>query len=190
VAGAGRVKLAAIVLAAGRSARFGADKRLAELRGKPLIAHVFNALDSFDFAQKIAVLRPDDPIEALVRRHGVMPVVNPRAGEGMGTSLACGVAALDAVDGAFIVLADMPDIPGAIFATLAGRLRDANIVVPRHGGRDGHPVLFGATCFDALKTLDGDRGGRAVIDSGRYRVARLDGVDRGILRDIDRLADL
>lgn len=196
-------RLAAVVLAAGRSRRFGGDKRLAQVRGQPLILHALAALDGFDFAQKIAVIRPDDaatknPLEDLVRRHGATPVVNPRADEGMGTSLACGIAALEAVDGAFIVLADMPDIPPGLYAELAACLAtgDADIVIPRyegwprHEGRWGHPVLFGAVCFAELKTLDGNRGARGLIDAGRYRMAFVEVDVSGILRDVDTPQDL
>lgn len=190
-------RLAAVILAAGRSRRFGGDKRLAQVRGQPLIVHALAALDGFDFAQKVAVIRPDDaatenPLGDLLRHHGVTPVVNPRADEGMGTSLACGIAALETVDGAFIVLADMPDIPSGLYAELASRLAtgDADIVIPGHEGRWGHPVLFGAVCFAELKTLDGDRGARGLIDAGRYRPAFVEVAVSGILRDIDRPQDL
>jgi molybdenum cofactor cytidylyltransferase len=195
VAGAlksGALRLAAVVLAAGCSARFGGDKRLAELHGKPLIDHALDALDGFVFAQKIVVVRSDDSAEDIVGRPGVTSVVNPRAAEGMGTSLACGIAALSDVDGVFIVLADMPDVPPGLYAELAARFAagDGDIVVPRHDGRDGHPVLFGAACFAELMALEGDRGGRKLIDAGRYRVVRIDIGDAGILRDIDRPSDL
>jgi molybdenum cofactor cytidylyltransferase len=189
---AAALKLAAVVLAAGRSRRFGGDKRLAPVRGQPLIVHALDALNGFDFAQKIAVVRPDDPIEDLVRAHGVMPVVNRRADDGMGTSLACGIAALGAVDGAFIVLADMPDIPSALYAEMAARFAagEADIVVPCHGGRDGHPVLFGARCFAELTKLDGDRGARGLVESRRYRLDTVAVDVSGILRDVDQPQDL
>jgi molybdenum cofactor cytidylyltransferase len=192
VAGPGAVKLAAVVLAAGRAERFGADKRLARFRDRPLIEWALAALAGFDFAQKICVVRDDDPIGDVARRYDIAPVVNDRAAEGMGTSLACGVAALGEVDGAFIVLADMPDIPPGLHAAMAARFAegDADIVVPRHAGRAGHPVLFGAACFTALKALTGDRGGRSLIDQGRYRTVFLDVDSGGVLRDIDRPADI
>ena len=192
MAGAGAVKLAAVVLAAGRAERFGADKRLAQLRGRPLIEWALEALDGFDFAQKICVVREDDPIDDVVRRYDVAPVVNVHAAEGMGTSLACGIAALGEVDGAFIVLADMPDIPPGLYAAMAACFAgdEADIVVPCHDGRAGHPVLFGAACFTALKALTGDRGGRGLIDPARYRVIWLDSAHTGVLRDIDQPEDL
>ena len=189
---AGALKLAAVVLAAGRSRRFGSDKRVAQVRGRPLIVHALDALNRFDFAQKIAVVRPADPIEDLVRRHGARPVVNPRAGDGMGTSLACGIAALDAIDGAFIVLADMPDIPPVLYGELAVRFAvgDADIVLPRYRGQAGHPVLFGARCFAALKDLTGDRGARTLFASQRYSKALVDVDSPGILHDVDREKDV
>ena len=186
------LKLAAVVLAAGQSRRFGGDKRFAQVRGRPLIAHALDALAGFDFAQKIAVVRPEDPIESLVRSHGVILVINPDADDGMGTSLACGIAALEGVDGAFIVLADMPDIPPALYVEMADRFAEgeADIVIPRHNGQAGHPVLFGATCFAELKGLHGDRGARALFASQRYVKAWIEVDSAGVLRDIDQQKDL
>jgi molybdenum cofactor cytidylyltransferase len=187
------MKLAAVVLAAGRSTRFGTDKLLADLDGAPLIAHALKALGGFDFARRLAVVRDaNGAMLDVLRRHAVDAVGNPRADEGMGTSIAEGIAALKEIDGAFIVLGDMPFIPPALYRRMAVRFAAgaADIVVPRHDGRTGHPVLFGAACFPELLALTGDRGGQRLIASGRFRIDPVDVDEPGILRDIDRPEDL
>ena len=178
------MKLSAIVLAAGNGHRFGGDKLRADLGGKPVIDHVLCHLQQFDFHERLAVVRPGQAIA------GIRAVENPRAEDGMGTSLALGIASLAACDGAFVILGDMPFLPAGVFAGLAQHLPQHDIVVPRHEGQSGHPVLFARTCFADLQKLSGDRGGRSLIEAEHYRVAYVDVASDGILRDIDVPEDL
>ena len=48
----------------------------------------------------------------------------------------------------------------------------------------GHPVLFGRACFDALATLRGDVGARAVLESLGERLAEVP-VDADAPLDVD-----
>lgn len=182
----GRMRISAVVLAAGAGRRFGGDKLNAGLDGKPVIRHAFDRLADFPFHEIVTVVRPGHGLHA----PGSRLVVNPNAAEGMGRSLARGIDALSPADAAFVVLADMPFLPAGIFGRLAACLPGCDIAVPRHGGQAGHPVLFSSLCFDDLKTLTGDAGARSLIHSGRYRVCFLDGEPDGVLRDIDTPADL
>lgn len=178
------MNLAAIILAAGASHRFGTEDKLqAQLGGLTVLDAAIAATDGLD--QRIVVARA--PISA---PQGVRVVINPDADAGMGGSLAIGVAALTPCDGVFVVLGDMPLIPQAVYQQLAAHLTGYNIVVPTHDGRDGHPVLFAATCFDDLRALKGDTGARHLITGGRYRVVRLEVDTEAIVQDIDTKDDL
>jgi molybdenum cofactor cytidylyltransferase len=64
------------------------------------------------------------------------------------------------------------------------------VAAPFHDGRRGHPVGFGAACFDALATLDGDAGARDVVAAHGDALVRLEVDDPGVLRDVDTAADL
>lgn len=185
-------RLAAIVLAAGSSLRFGAgDKLLADLDGRPVIDHVLDTVTGLGLGQVVVVTRGNFAgLAHLQSDDRLTVVINTRADDGMGVSLATAVAALVDCDGAFVVLADMPFLPSALFHDLAGGLDGHDIVVPYHVGQPGHPVLFGRACFDDLRALDGDRGARGLIDGGRYRVARFATDEAAIHRDIDTVADL
>ena len=185
-------RLAAIILAAGSSRRFGTgDKLLTDLDGRPVIDHVLDTVTRLGLGQVVVVTRRDFAgLTRLQYDDRLTVVVNERADDGMGVSLAAGVAALKDCDGAFVVLADMPFLPSALFLDMAECLGGHDIVVPYHEGQPGHPVLFGQVCFDDLLTLDGDRGARGLIDGGRYRVARLETDHAAIHLDIDTVADL
>ena len=180
-----------IVIAAGASRRFGPDdKLLADLDGRPLIARALDAYAALPAARKIAVTRPDSKCPDICAAAGFAIIENPRADDGMGTSIAAGVAAASDAAFALIGLADMPHInpqtPPALWQA-AGSEND--IIVPLHEGRRGHPVLFGRAHFAALAALDGDSGGRAVIAAAEP-VTELPVDDPGIHQDIDTLQDL
>jgi molybdenum cofactor cytidylyltransferase len=178
------MKLGAIILAAGASRRFGPEDKLqARLADHTVLDTAIAATEGL--GQRIVVTRA--PISAT---EGVRVVVNPDADAGMGGSLALGVASLAPCDGVFVVLGDMPLIPQALYQQLADHLNNNDIVVPTHDGRDGHPVLFAAACFNDLRALSGDTGARNLITGGRYRVARLEVGTEAIVQDIDTKDDL
>ena len=79
-----------ILLAAGAGTRFGGDKLLAPLHGKPLVLHAVDALRAA-VAEIIAVVRPGDAdLAAVLTQAGVRVAVCDQAAAGMGHSLACG----------------------------------------------------------------------------------------------------
>ncbi|WKL58374.1 nucleotidyltransferase family protein [Asticcacaulis sp. ZE23SCel15] len=176
--------LAAIILAAGASHRFGPEDKLqARLADHTVLDTAIAA--TFGLGQRLLITRAPTPVP-----EGVQVVINPDADAGMGGSLALGMASLAPCDGVFVVLGDMPLIPQALYQQLADHLTGHDIVVPTHDGRDGHPVLFAANCFDDLRALSGDKGARGLITSGRYRVTRCEVATDAIVQDIDTKDDL
>jgi molybdenum cofactor cytidylyltransferase len=186
------VKTGAVILAAGKARRFGGEKLLAALKGQPVIDHVLDAVAGFPFHAVTTVVRPDSRLPEHLKDRAVIPVVNPLADQGMGTSLAAGIAALPPVDAAFVVLGDMPAIPTGLFSRMTAAMETsaADIVVPVRDGRQGHPVLFARRCFADLTALRGDAGAKAIIRSGGYTVVPVETDDPGVLRDIDLPGDL
>lgn len=185
-------RVAGVLLAAGSSRRFGANKLLAPLAdGTPvavmaarrLIAAVPNAL---------AVVRPgDDVLAALLVEQGLQVVECTDASLGMGHSLAAGVAAADGADAWLVALADMPCIKHSTLTGLIALLNaGARLAAPFHNGQRGHPVGFAAGFRDELLALTGDAGARAVLGCHAQMLAHLDVEDPGVLADVDTPADL
>lgn len=175
-------RFSAVVLAAGASRRFGTDDKLhADFDGKPILRHVLDGLAILGLGEVLVVART--PLQ------GVNHIVNPRPDDGMGHSLALGVAALKPCDAAFVVLADMPLVVPALYREMVAVLPDHDIVVPVHNGQNGHPVLFASNCFTDLRRLSGAQGARALLRSGHYRRHRLE-AGAFILTDIDTPEDI
>ena len=199
------MKAVGLLLAAGRGTRFDAsgalDKLLADVGGVPLaIAAARRLRDAC--GDCLAVLRPgSEHLAALLAGEGIETIECADAHLGMGHSLACAARHLleqhpggdGSGDGAavavLVALADMPHIAPSTYQTLLARLRTADdIIVPRHEGRRGHPVLFGAHHLRALAGLTGDRGASGLLQT--QPVTWVDVDDAGILLDIDRPSDL
>jgi molybdenum cofactor cytidylyltransferase len=190
-----------ILLAAGRGTRFDSSGQTSKLlaaapagphAGAPLALAAARALQAV-LPQVVAVVRPvDSPLQQelhrLLREAGCTLVVNDRADEGMGGSIAAGVAATGSAAGWLIALADMP----AVAAATIGAVRDALAAgaltaAPTHQGRRGHPVGFGADLRPLLLALQGDEGARSVLAAHPPRQIPVD--DPGCLLDLDSAAD-
>lgn len=175
----------AIILAAGRSSRMGSEhKLLADWRGKPLIAHVADAIASAGLPPPVVVLgaRADDVRAALGDRPAHYVTASDYA-EGLSRSLRAGIAAVPATwSAAIICLADMPRITPALLQALATAPGD--VAIPAWAGKRGNPVRWSRQHFARLTTLEGDVGGKAVL-ADAVLLTEIEAADDGVLDDID-----
>jgi Uncharacterized MobA-related protein len=160
--------IAGVLLAAGRSTRFGGDKLLAPLHGRPVLFWSAAALAAAVDALYVVV--PSGDAARIAALAGLPAVLVEHAGRdaGMGSSIGAGVAALPpSAEAVVIALGDQPAIVPAVVARLCERWRagGAAAVVPSYRDGRGPPVLFGRASFDALRSLSGDVGARSVLDA-------------------------
>ena len=159
--------LGMIMLAAGRSRRFGdEDKRTVQLsNGRSVLESTLESVRG-TVESTLVVLRPDDLnlIDLLDAREDVSVVICQDADLGMGHSLAAGArqAIRGRFRGAFVMLADMPYVAPETLSALIRKF-DATvesegpaIIQPEHEGKPGHPVLFDRAYFEELTELTGD----------------------------------
>ena len=181
-----KLKIGALVLAAGFARRFGADKLTAPMPdGRSLIQHTLENISSA-FDEVLIVSRPESGLN--LERWPV--TLFDGAEQGMGASLAWGISRLPAWDGCLVCLADMPFIEPQTCRLLAAKLTPDAIVIPSHNGRRGNPVGFGSCFFSELTELNDERGGRKIIRRHEAAVREIPVKDPAILMDIDTPADL
>lgn len=182
-----------ILLAAGRSRRFGADKLLRPVHGRLSMVEIAASklLAVCDSALAVVGPQSNGELSERLRVAGLDPIVAPDAELGMGASLAAAVGARPNAGGWLVALGDMPAIHSESMRAVAAALRGgASIAAPVHGGRRGHPVGFAGEWFGPLSRLTGDRGGRDVIDANPDRLTSIAVDDPGVLVDIDSEGDL
>ena len=193
-----------LLLASGFGRRFDAagrrNKLLARLPdGQTLVAASARAL--CNALEHVAVVVPSRGtlLEAALSDLPVRLIRNTRAKEGMGSSIAVGIAAARVqfpdARGWLIALGDMPFVAPRTIRTVADALSsgargtgDAAIVAATYDGRRGHPVAFGSDLGDELVALSGDSGASELLRSHPVRL--VDCSDSGVLRDIDTPGDL
>ena len=184
-----------VVLAAGRSSRFGAGRhKLAQpLGASSVLAQTLAcALASqlrtvvVTTAAFVDVARSSVATRDIV----VLPEVAAERAPtlGMGTSIAAGVNASADSDGWLVLPGDMPLIRPATLLAVARAIDNHPVAYAQHGGRRGHPVGFAAELYTELSGLSGDEGARRII--ARYPAFAVDVDDPGILVDIDTEDDL
>lgn len=188
-------KVAAVVLAAGRSTRFVRNKMIEPIDGEAMVARVV----------RIAAASGTDPVivvtgheatrvaEAL-QGHHVKVVHNRAYDEGLSTSLQVGIrAAPPESDGALILLGDMPGIQAGDISMLLARFAVAGreaICVPVKDGRRGNPVLWGAAYFPEMMAIRGDIGAKELVARHADKVCEVPAESNGIFADVDTPNDL
>ena len=185
-----------LILAAGASRRFGADKRQARLpSGETLLEAT------------LGLLCPAAPLPLLVLRPGetapapflgqVQVIPSPRWDEGQGHSLAAGAAAWDPATAPWLLIAlgDMPYLQPETLTALEqactkslSKPGPAPLIAPSFQGQRGHPVAVPGRLRAAALALTGDQGLKALFASEPVRL--LPRQDPGVCRDVDRPEDL
>ncbi|MEE8226541.1 MAG: molybdopterin-binding/glycosyltransferase family 2 protein [Kiloniellales bacterium] len=169
-------RIAAVVLAAGRSTRMGGvNKLLADVEGRAMIDRVVESVLVSQTEPVVVVTGHERArVEAALAPHvssgRVRLVHNPDFAAGLSTSLHRGLAALpEEADGAVVCLGDMPGITASVIDRLVAAfdpLEGRAICLPTWRGKRGNPVLLARRFFAEMQTIAGDVGARALI--GEY----------------------
>ncbi len=189
------MRVVAIVLAAGAGTRFGAQKLLAPLAGRPVLQHALDALAAAGLGDVVVVLGDDAAaIEAAIAWRAERRVRNRRPQDGLSSSLRVGLdaAAEDpGVDAVLVALGDQPalraDVVAAVLAAADGTIRP--IVRARYEDDEApNPVLVRRAAWALAAGLDGDRGLGPLLAQRQELVA--EAPVTGHNPDVDTPADL
>ncbi|MFN7953528.1 MAG: nucleotidyltransferase family protein [bacterium] len=184
--------IAIAILAAGRGSRFGSAKLLAPLRGTPML---LRAVESARASGASSVLVVVDALQDEL--WGVLPadvtlVLNPRAAEGIASSLRAALAHLSAnpqVGACCIGLGDQPLVGADAYRRLAAaHAAGAALAVATYGGERRNPALLGRELWRAAMQLRGDQGARQLFATQPVIDVACD--DTGDPFDVDTPADL
>ena len=182
----------AVVLAAGRSERFGATKLAAEFDGEALVRRAVRTARR-SVGDRVLLVTGHEAVRIIEAAGDVcrFVVVNERYNDGMGTSIAAAARALSNRAGAMLLmLADQPLITSQHLDALLGAWNGAPdaIVATAFAGTLGPPALLPQHCFADLAKLHGDDGARRLLQDARFTVTSVWNDDAAL--DIDTPADL
>jgi molybdenum cofactor cytidylyltransferase len=163
--------VAAAVLAAGESRRFGSPKQLAVWQGRSLLEHVLERAWEAGLRPVVAVVPIWLTRPASLDADALRWVRNPHPERGMSHSLRLGVAALpDEVDAVVVLLGDQPTVPVSHLRNLVGARGPRPFVATLNDGMLGAPVLVERSHLDAVQAPSGDIGLRELLRANRDQV--------------------
>jgi nicotine blue oxidoreductase len=186
----------AIVLAAGGSTRMGSPKALVALPGRgTALAAVVAACREGGCTPVLVVTGSDaEAVGAAARKAGATVVENPAWKRGRSTSVKAALPHLPTGAPGFLLFpVDHPMAEGAVVRALldaAAARMDAEVVVPVHGGRRGHPVLFGARVLPEIAVLGDDQPLHEVVRRAGRVIVEVPVATDSVLRNLDRPEDL
>jgi len=182
-------RVAAILLAAGKSRRMGSCKQLLPLGGVTVIGRCLDALVTGGAGEVVVVVsEAGNEVADAARAYPVRIVVNPESDGDMASSVRAGRDALPPdVGGVIVALCDYPLVSAATVTRLIEEHADSpGIIIPCHGGRRGHPLLFPRAI---LNELTGGLILRDLVQRNPERIRCLDVDDPGVLIDMDTPED-
>jgi molybdenum cofactor cytidylyltransferase len=181
--------IAAIVLAAGSSARMGSPKPLVRIGDRPMLSHVLDGIRGSQVDRTIVVLGDSaGRVRDEVPMDGAIVVENPSFREGMSASLRAGLGALRRdTDAFFVVLGDAPFVRSGTYDTLivARQRTGARVLLPTYHGVRGNPVLLDRSLGAEAEALTGDRGCRQIHQRHPDETVEVAVEDPGVVIDID-----
>ncbi len=185
------IKIAAIILAAGRSTRMGTpNKLIAPWRGKTPLEFVCAAATASECDKTIVVTgHQQEPIVEKVSKFEILLAHNPDYKSGMASSIKQGilVAQENDADAVLVLLGDMPGITSAMINKMIAASQNNDpkaIIVATCEGKRGNPLLWPKMYFDQLLSLEGDQGARQIVSRYNDQIIELE-LGPGVMFDLD-----
>lgn len=182
-----------IILAAGESTRMGTPKPLLKLNGETFLEHILSVLKASRIGTiKVILGHQAEQIRRRLSLNDVDVIINKEYKKGQLSSLVAGILSLESeqsVDGIMVCLVDHPLVRVRLVDELIDRFykSDKWIVVPKHEGKRGHPVIFSKALFPDLLKAPLEAGAKAVVRENQDKVLEVETEDEGVLIDIDTL---
>lgn len=180
-------RIAAIVLAAGRSTRMGPDnKLLLTFNDKTMVNYVVEQLlESAVCGIYVVTGNEAEAVKKSIKGQ-VNYVHNDEFVEGLSTSVKTGITALpDDVDGVMICLGDMPYITAKNYNDLIAAFEKGKIIAPTNGSKVGNPLIFSRDLFSDFEGIEGDKGARKLLKDHPEKIIEIDLGTDAIFQDID-----
>jgi len=180
------MRLGIVLLAAGRSSRFGANKLLADFEGRPMVCRALDAAKEV-CAARVAVVTGNEAIGQLAQTYGYSVIANHSPELGQSYSIRLGVSAMQDMDAVLLMVCDQPLLTGESLARLLEWFVSGGkgIACLRDQSHMGNPAVFDVKYFPDLLALEGDRGAKGILRAHEDDLIVVDAIGKNELSDAD-----
>ena len=180
------MRIGAVLLAAGRSERFGSDKLFADFAGRPMICRALEVMHNLPADRKCVIAGSDRAAE-LAGEYEIDVIRNPETHLGQSHSIRLGVSAMQDLDAVLLMVADQPRLTGKSLERLlkAFEASGKGIACLRDGTHRGNPAVFAAKYIPELLMLTGDRGAKGILRAHEEDLLVVDCTEEDELSDAD-----
>lgn len=180
---------AMILLAAGKSSRYGSNKLLEELDGGKMYEYTLRKMRAFPLCTQVVVTRFAE-IEKASKKQHMHVVENKEPDLGIAHSLVLGLRAAKLknpdLKGAMFIVCDQPGLTAGTFARMLdmSKKHPGKIICAGRKGKMGNPVLWDQKFFPELEQLLGDKGGKQIMGAHMKDVLACE-AEEAELQDVD-----
>jgi molybdenum cofactor cytidylyltransferase len=154
-----------VVLAAGKSERFGSNKLHVNICGRPLGSYAMKAASECSASGRVAVLRSASDLSLVPSGFNVC-----YASGQLSDSIRAGISSLpQGACAAILLLADQPLVNAEMLDALIGMHEkfESEAICYSAEGVPRNPVLFPSSMFKRITELSGDRGAQFLLTQAR-----------------------
>lgn len=191
------MKICWIFLAAGSGKRFGENKLLYPLQGKPLYQHGYEQIKQATQQRQepLIVVTSHQEIADDVQKERITVAWNDCPQKGITSSIQCGLSAAKGIqnDMAYLfAVADQPFLAKSVLLDFAnGFLQSGkDMGCMAYGTEWGNPAIFSGKMAKKLLDLQGDKGGKQLLQKNLQCVFVYQCATNRMLYDIDTKEDL
>lgn len=168
--------IAIIILAAGSSSRLGRPKQLLKLEGKTLLQKSIAAALNVSKNVIVVLGANENLIRPTISDSPIEIVLNENWANGMSSSIRTGMSVLEnkKCEAVLIMLCDQPFVNALLLEKMVSVFEKSEfpIVASEYEGKVGVPAIFDVSFFPKLKTLEGQKGAKALIMNNLKQVER------------------
>lgn len=183
--------ITAVIMASGFSRRMKTNKLMLPVEGVPCVERVIKAVCDSNIDEIILVYQKDD-VKHIGEKYGIKTIYNDRALLGQSEAVKLGVVCSNPETKGYIFFTgDQPFISKRVISSVINSFKVGSykIVIPAFSGKRGNPVIFSSLLKDELLRLEGDVGGRSVIEKHSNEVKLVAIEDRRSGLDMDTRED-
>ena len=168
------MKTGAVIMASGFSRRMGENKLLLKYKGKTFIENTVDKVLECGF-YKIILVTSHKEVEQIFEnypadRENFSVIINKNPDLGISESVKTGLRELRECDVCMFFTGDQPGLSRNTIRRILSKAGKNKIVIPKYLGKNGTPTVFGSDFFEELMELEGDSGGKQIMNSHKENI--------------------